>query len=56
MVTNVDRGARKVSLSVKALQLAEDKAAMEQFGTPDTGSSLGDILAAALREKAKNGE
>ena len=48
-VTNVDR----VSLSVKALQLAEDKAALEQFGAADSGSSLGDILAAAMREKAK---
>ena len=53
MVTNVDRSARRVSLSVKALQLAEDKEAMEKFGSQDSGSSLGDILAAALREKAK---
>ena len=54
MVTNVDRGARRVSLSVKALQLAEDKAAMEQFGAnPESGSALGDILSAALRDKAK---
>ena len=55
MVTNVDRAARRVSLSVKALQLAEDKAAMEQFnGVPESGSALGDILSAALRERAKS--
>ena len=55
MVTNVDRAARRVSLSVKALQLAEDKAAMEQFGAnpSDSGSALGDILSAALRDRAK---
>jgi small subunit ribosomal protein S1 len=53
MITNVDKAARRVSLSVKALEMAEDKAAVEQFGSSDSGASLGDILGAALREKAK---
>jgi small subunit ribosomal protein S1 len=52
-VTNIDKGARRVSLSVKALEMAEEKAAVEQFGSQDSGASLGDILGAALREKAK---
>jgi small subunit ribosomal protein S1 len=51
-ITNVDKAARRVSLSVKALEMAEDKAAIEQFGSSDSGASLGDILGAALREKA----
>ncbi|MCG8443624.1 MAG: S1 RNA-binding domain-containing protein, partial [Caulobacterales bacterium] len=51
MVTNVDRAARRVGLSIKALEIAEEKEAVEQFGSTDSGASLGDILGAALREK-----
>jgi small subunit ribosomal protein S1 len=51
-VTNIDKSARRVSLSVKALEVAEDKEAIEKFGSSDSGASLGDILGAALREKA----
>ncbi|HLK26868.1 MAG TPA: 30S ribosomal protein S1 [Caulobacteraceae bacterium] len=51
-VTNVDKAARRISLSVKALEMAEDKEAIEKFGSSDSGASLGDILGAALREKA----
>src|ERR1700761_3146727 len=51
-VTNVDKAARRVSLSIKALEMAEDKEAIEKFGSSDSGASLGDILGAALREKA----
>jgi small subunit ribosomal protein S1 len=51
-VTNVDKAARRISLSVKALEAAEEKEAIEQFGSTDSGASLGDILGAALREKA----
>ena len=36
----------------KALEMAEEKEAIEQFGSSDSGASLGDILGAALREKA----
>jgi small subunit ribosomal protein S1 len=56
MVTNVDKAARRVSLSVKALEMAEDKEAIEKFGSSDSGASLGDILGAALREKASTKE
>ncbi len=51
-VTNIDKAARRVSLSVKALEMAEDKEAIEKFGSSDSGASLGDILGAAMREKA----
>ncbi len=53
-ITNVDKAARRVGLSIKALEMAEEKEAIEQFGSSDSGASLGDILGAALREKAKN--
>ena len=51
-IANIDKAARRVSLSVKALEVAEDKEAVEKFGSSDSGASLGDILGAALREKA----
>src|SRR5579864_8634192 len=51
-ITNVDKAARRLSLSVKALEMAEEKEAIEQYGSSDSGASLGDILGAALREKA----
>ena len=51
MITNIDKSARRVSLSVKAMQQADEKEAMEQFGSSDSGASLGDILGAALRER-----
>jgi small subunit ribosomal protein S1 len=52
-ITNIDKAARRVSLSVKSLEMAEEKEAIEQFGSSDSGASLGDILGAALRERAK---
>ena len=52
-VTNVDKAARRISLSIKALEMVEEKEAIEKFGSSDSGASLGDILGAALREKAQ---
>ncbi len=48
-VTQFDRKARKVSVSIKALEVAEEKEAIAQYGTADSGASLGDILGAALK-------
>ena len=50
-VTSIDKGSRKVSLSIKALEIAEEKEAVQQYGSSDAGASLGDILGAALKEK-----
>ena len=47
-ITNIDRTSRKLSLSIKAHEFAEEKEAMAQFGSSDSGASLGDILGAAL--------
>ena len=44
-----DRKARKVQVSIKALEMAEEKEAMAQFGSADSGATLGDILGAALK-------
>jgi small subunit ribosomal protein S1 len=51
-VTAVDKAARKLTLSVKSREIEEEKAAMAEYGSSDSGASLGDILGAAFKEKA----
>jgi small subunit ribosomal protein S1 len=53
MVTSVDKASRKISLSIKAREVAEEKDAVAQFGSSDSGASLGDILGAALKRRSK---
>jgi small subunit ribosomal protein S1 len=48
-VTNVDAKTRKLGFSIKAREIAEEKEAVEQYGSSDSGASLGDILGAALK-------
>ena len=48
-VTSVDSKTRKLGLSIKAREIAEEKEAVEQYGSSDSGASLGDILGAALK-------
>jgi len=50
-VTTFDKASRRVSLSIKQLELASEKEAIAQYGSSDSGASLGDILGAALKEK-----
>jgi len=50
-VTNIDKASRRLSLSIKAREIAEEKEAVEQYGSSDSGASLGDILGAALKER-----
>ena len=48
-VTNIDSNTRKLGLSIKAREIAEEKDAIDQYGSSDSGASLGDILGAALK-------
>ena len=50
-VTQLDRSGRKLTLSIKQREVDEEKRAMAEYGSTDSGASLGDILGAALREK-----
>lgn len=52
MVTQVDMAARKIGVSIKALEIVEEKEAVKQYGSSASGASLGDILGAAM-EKAR---
>ena len=47
-VTQMDKSSRRISVSIKALEIAEEKEAVAQYGSTDSGASLGDILGAAL--------
>lgn len=50
-VTNIDTKTRRLGLSIKAREIAEEKEAIDQYGSSDSGASLGDILGAALKSK-----
>ncbi|MDC0649077.1 30S ribosomal protein S1 [Candidatus Puniceispirillum sp.] len=56
IVTTVDKKTRKLSLSIKARESAEEKQAMAEFGSSDSGASLGEILGAALAKKETTDE
>ncbi|WOI53870.1 30S ribosomal protein S1 [Parvularcula sp. LCG005] len=49
-IVALDSQSRRLSLSIKSREMAEEKEAVEQFGSADSGASLGDILGAALRD------
>jgi small subunit ribosomal protein S1 len=51
LVTQVDKSSRKISLSIKAREMAEEKEAVAQYGSSDSGASLGEILGAALKKR-----
>ena len=58
-VLTYERRAHKITVSIKALQVAEEKEAIAQYGSANSGASLGDILGAALKARdkgAKKGE
>jgi small subunit ribosomal protein S1 len=50
-VTGLDRAARKLTLTIKGREVEEDKQAIQEFGSSDSGASLGDILGAAIRRR-----
>jgi small subunit ribosomal protein S1 len=50
-ITAVDRAARKLQLTIKGKEIDEDKTAVAEFGSSDSGASLGDILGAAIRRR-----
>ena len=50
-VIAVDRAARRLSLTIKGKEIEEERDAMKEFGSTDSGASLGDILGAAIRRR-----
>jgi len=55
-VVQFDRRSQKVTVSIKALEVAEEKEAIAQYGSSDSGATLGDILGTALRRKGEESD
>jgi small subunit ribosomal protein S1 len=53
MVMSIDSSSRRITLSIKAKEVREEKEAMQQYGSSDSGASLGDILGAALNKASE---
>jgi len=53
-VTQIDQKSRRLTLSIKAREAEEEKKAMQDYGSSDSGASLGDILGAALRQREED--
>ncbi len=51
LVQSVDRASRRLTLSIKGREQSENKQAIAEYGTSDSGASLGDILGAAIRRR-----
>jgi len=56
VVTSFDKSSRRIGLSIKAREMAEEKEAVAQYGSSDSGASLGDILGAALKKRSKTSD
>ena len=55
-ITNIDGANRRLTMSIKALEVEDEKAAMAEFGSSDSGASLGDILGPAIRGRQEQQE
>ncbi len=55
-ITQFDKRTRKITVSIKALEIHDEKEAIAQFGSADSGASLGDILGAALKARDKKSD
>lgn len=55
-VISADKAARRLQVSIKALEIAEEKQAVAQFGSSDSGASLGDIFKAAIKKRDSSDE
>ena len=51
MIISIDQKARKINLSIKEIEIQEEKNALSKYGSSDSGASLGDILGTALNKK-----
>mgnify|MGYP001225315844 CR=1 FL=1 len=56
LIKYCNKNNRKIMLSIKSMELADEKKAMKDYGSADSGASLGDILGAALEAKSSDKE
>ena len=55
-VLTVDKATRRITVSIKQLEIAEEKQAVAQYGSTDSGASLGDIFKAAIKKRENEGK
>jgi small subunit ribosomal protein S1 len=55
-VLSADKASRRISVSIKSLEIAEEKQAVAQYGSSDSGASLGDIFKAAIKKKGEGAD
>jgi len=55
-IIGIDKASRRVTVSIKSLEIAEEKQAVAQYGSSDSGASLGDIFKAALKKRESGDE
>jgi small subunit ribosomal protein S1 len=55
-IVSVDKANRRISVSIKQLEIAEEKQAVAQYGSSDSGASLGDIFKAAIKKRDEGDE
>jgi small subunit ribosomal protein S1 len=55
-IIGIDKGSRRVTVSIKSLEITEEKQAVAQYGSSDSGASLGDIFKAALKKREGSDE
>lgn len=53
-ITSIDSRSRKLSLSIKSREITEEKEALSEYSSSESGASLGDILGAALKKQSKD--
>lgn len=53
-VVSLDRASRKLALTIRGREVEEDKQAISEYGSSDSGASLGDILGAAIRRRSSD--
>ena len=51
MIISFDEKSKKINLSIKDIEIDEEKKALSKYGSSDSGASLGDILSDALNKK-----
>ena len=51
MIISVDQKSRTLNLSIKEIEIIDEKEALSKYGSSDSGASLGDILSSALKKK-----
>ena len=51
MIVSVDQKTRTLNLSIKEIEIKDEKEALSKYGSSDSGASLGDILGSILKKK-----